>query len=78
MSVTRYSGDMEDAIANGMKFTTYDADKDMWSGGNCASALGGGGWWYSDCGSSCLTAAGNPTWTIWPATQPRMMIKPTA
>ena len=53
-----YSGDLCDVmnlghVHNGMSFTTYDRDNDMYGGGNCAikgsGDGGGGGWWYRDC-----------------------------
>ena len=56
--VTGYSGDVDDVmnvgrinyggVHNGMNFSTYDRDNDLWSGVNCASSHGGG-WWYSAC-----------------------------
>jgi ficolin len=41
-------------IHNGMKFTTYDQDNDLYSF-NCASRYGGG-WWYNKCYCVCLTS----------------------
>lgn len=40
------------AIANGMPFSSRDADNDQYSG-NCATSFGGG-WWYSACGTGSL------------------------
>ena len=34
-----------------MKFTTFDADHDAWTGGNCALTYTGG-WWYNACGQA--------------------------
>ena len=35
----------------GRQFTTYDADHDLWPGGNCA-AYAHGAWWYNNCQTS--------------------------
>jgi hypothetical protein len=45
-----YQGTAGDALAfhNGQRFTTFDADNDLWSGGNCAVTYKGG-WWYRGC-----------------------------
>jgi hypothetical protein len=41
--------------ANGMFFTTFDNDNDIW-GGNCANNPSFvGGWWHSNCYSDCIT-----------------------
>ena len=43
---------------NGRPFSTYDKDRDSWSGDNCAANSGqgqGGGWWYGYCSNSFLT-----------------------
>ena len=41
------------AHANGMKFSTYDRDNDIYSG-HC-SRLSPGGWWNSNCHDGILT-----------------------
>lgn len=38
------------AQENGMNFTTYDSDNDLWDG-NCAIRKLGG-WWFNQCGIS--------------------------
>ena len=42
------------AYHNGMQFTTTDRDNDVASS-NCASSVGGSGWWYKNCYRSLLT-----------------------
>ena len=52
-----YSGDLCDVmnlathVHNGMNFTTYDRDNDVWNYSNCAvhEREGEGGWWYRAC-----------------------------
>ena len=48
---------------NGMKFSTYDNDNDLWSN-NCAveadHAKGNGGWWYKNCWNINLNIKYNP------------------
>lgn len=39
----------------GRPFSTYDHDNDNWRSGNCAGD-NSGGWWYSSCVYSTLTA----------------------
>ncbi|XP_071160815.1 angiopoietin-related protein 1-like [Mytilus edulis] len=48
LTISNYSGNAGDGMSqfNGMKFTTYDQDNDMY-GRNCASHCGG--WWYTNC-----------------------------
>ena len=41
--------------ADGMKFSTSDADNDL-AVGNCASGLGGG-WWHNNCYCVSLTTS---------------------
>jgi len=36
-----------------MRFSTHDYDNDQSGGSNCAKSYGGG-WWFNDCGNSCL------------------------
>jgi len=53
LNVSGYSGNAGGdalSIQNGMKFTTYDRDNDVWSG-NCGI---GGGFWYSNCCGGCV------------------------
>ncbi|CAL4186768.1 unnamed protein product, partial [Meganyctiphanes norvegica] len=49
LTVSHYSGDAGDSLSyhDGMGFSTYDADRDLWSG-NCAERHKGG-WWYRRC-----------------------------
>ena len=35
----------------GQQFTTFDADHDAWTGGNCAVS-NVGAWWYNACGET--------------------------
>jgi len=63
MTVSGYSGNAGDAFSHhdGMMFTTYDRDNDMWNytryntTGNCA-ARNGGGFWYGACGSAMMNS----------------------
>ena len=51
LQVAGYSGNAgRDALSNqnGMMFTTYDRDNDLWSGVNCA-VYRGGGFWHKHC-----------------------------
>ena len=51
LQVSGYSGNAgRDALGyqNGMMFSTYDRDNDLWSGGRCA-VNHGGGFWYRSC-----------------------------
>ncbi|KAK3103730.1 hypothetical protein FSP39_021429 [Pinctada imbricata] len=41
------------STANGIGFTTYDADNDIQPNVNCAVAHSGA-WWHSDCGNTNL------------------------
>ena len=69
LTVTDYDNrsTIDDALSggvtphNGHQFTTYDRDNDALYVGNCAvhyqeTGIGGGGWWYSDCGNTLLNA----------------------
>ena len=47
------------AANNGMKFTTWSMDNDLWVPANCAGL--GGGWWYSACTPWAVTAT-LPRW----------------
>ena len=89
LTVAGYSGDYADVvrnaaapwISNGMKFSTFDDDNDLW-GGNCAqrsqpyggwwydsssssSSSENGGWWYNFCSSSLMNSDVNGMWQIW-------------
>ncbi|XP_043918367.1 fibrinogen alpha chain [Protopterus annectens] len=64
LQVSHYEGDAGDALIkgtpedsqnthhNGMKFSTYDRDNDLWEE-NCAVAYGGG-WWHNNCQAANL------------------------
>ena len=57
--VAGYSGNADyDAFSlhNGMMFSTYDRDNDLWSSVNCA-VWNGGGFWYRSCGDCGVNAA---------------------
>ena len=57
--VAGYSGNAgNDALShqNGMMFSTYDRDNDLWSGVNCA-VRHGGGFWYKSCHWCAVNAA---------------------
>ena len=45
---------------NGFKFTTSAVDNDIWTGGNCATWLGGG-FWFNICGVFTTTTI-FPSW----------------
>jgi len=61
---------------NGMKFTTYDQDNDLFYI-NCAADRGGA-WWYNGCFWACLTCKSekNEWWPDVSVVNSRMMIKP--
>ena len=54
VNVDDYSGDAGDMFHvvlyyhDGMSFTTYDNDNDIYYGGNCAVEWSGG-WWHNQC-----------------------------
>ncbi|XP_031158490.1 fibrinogen alpha chain isoform X2 [Sander lucioperca] len=61
LHVSGYTGDAGDALAmpvsdtpshNGMKFSTFDKDNDVWEE-SCAERYGGG-WWYNKCQTANL------------------------
>ncbi|XP_032374918.1 fibrinogen alpha chain isoform X2 [Etheostoma spectabile] len=55
LHVSGYTGDAGDALApshDGMRFSTFDRDSDLW-GGSCAGRHGGG-WWYNRCQTANL------------------------
>ncbi|XP_059165792.1 ficolin-1-like [Physella acuta] len=56
LHVSGYTGNTEDGLYyhNGMMFSSYDRDNDMYSG-NCAAQLIGA-WWFNDCANSYLYA----------------------
>ena len=57
LTVSGYSGNAGDSMSyhNGMKFSTYDQDNDMWDQ-NCAQRFKGA-WWYKACHQSNLNGA---------------------
>jgi len=46
--------------ANGMYFTTYDSDNDVWSGNFADNIYWQGVWWFSSCYSDCITCQNLP------------------
>ena len=57
LTVSGYSGNAGDSMSyhNGMKFSTYDQDNDVWNG-NCAQTYKGA-WWHKECHFSNLNGA---------------------
>ena len=54
LHVSGFTGDCSNSFAysNGMRFTTFDNDNDLWSG-NCA-LLYPSGWWHNKCHNANL------------------------
>ncbi|CAL4120523.1 unnamed protein product, partial [Meganyctiphanes norvegica] len=66
LSVSHYSGDAGDSMSyhNGMGFTSFDADNDLYDEGNCAAKEKcGGGWWYNRCYHTNPTGVYYDDWT---------------
>ena len=91
INVNGYSGDMlsdpfnrvsaSGDVVNGMAFSTYDQDHDLYSG-NCCLTTGRNGFWYNACGAIMLTADVGSSWfysfygqASTPLSESRMMIK---
>jgi len=93
LHVDGYSGDAGDSLQytgssmtlchDGMKFSTFDVNNDLYGNRNygCSKHRGGGGWWFNACLMCCLTCD-TPNYSWW--TNPsndvylqisRMMIK---
>ncbi|XP_056019603.1 ficolin-2-like [Ostrea edulis] len=87
LNISGYSGDAGDSMAyhDGMLFSTYDRDNDLWTN-NCAlNRLGG--WWYKNCHEANLNGEYGNTdysnginWNAWHGfyysmTEVRMMIR---
>jgi len=55
LHITGFSGDVGDSLGNhnGHMFSTYDADNDAYTTGDCADMYRGA-WWYTSCHSSNL------------------------
>ncbi|CAL4080395.1 unnamed protein product [Meganyctiphanes norvegica] len=88
MSIGLYEGTIGDAMKyhNGQGFSTIDQDNDDAYDEDCAAIWGGGGWWYRDCYTACLTAPyGNGDFRWWSAvdliyflSKAQMMVRPSS
>ena len=74
LRVSGFSGNaLYDALSNvnNMMFTTYDRDNDQWTpvsyNNNCAVHVGGGGFWYRNCGHCRVNGVlGDFAWSFLP------------
>ncbi|XP_060078551.1 angiopoietin-related protein 7-like [Ylistrum balloti] len=50
LTIDGFTGDVDDQLTqhNRQRFSTYDRDNDLRTGGSCADS-GRGGWWYKNC-----------------------------
>ena len=60
LRVAHYSGNAGDSMSyhNGMMFSTYDRDNDLYVSGNCAQEYGGG-FWHNKCYQAGVTMIKN-------------------
>ena len=66
LQVAGYSGNaVNDGFGwhNGLMFSTYDRDNDLWPG-NCAATYGGG-LWYNDCAWCAVNGDRNTAYFAW-------------
>jgi len=71
LHVDGFSGNASfDALGdhNGLQFTTFDRDNDLWSSGNCAARRGGGFWWRQcgGCSVNGVRSTGSFYWVYLP------------
>ena len=66
------AGNASDALGrhDGVAFSTFDRDNDLWRSGNCAARQRAGFWW-DDCGACSLNGARGPaTAHFWWSSRP--------
>jgi len=67
LQVAGFSGNASyDAFGwqNGLQFTTFDRDNDLYPSDNCA-AWNGGGFWWGYCGECRVNGARSPRYFFW-------------
>ena len=64
-SLSNMSSSPQSVIQNGMNFTTYDADNDLGDDTLTCAVCFNAGFWFNNCGSSCLTGTNGSKSFTW-------------